>query len=182
MILFCSDVHGRKSSTDKLIKVIKKLKPTKIVMLGDFLYNGPRNGVPKDYDPMYVSQALNNYADMIIGIKGNCDSRIDETLLEFKLNDSNVVKIDGYIFNLVHGDRFNENLINMQRYEVLCYGHTHVYRLEVKNHVCYFNPGSISFPKNGLPATYGVCDNGILKIIDLENDLVLSELNLKDSL
>jgi predicted phosphodiesterase len=50
---------------------IKTLSPDKILLLGDYLYNGPRNGVPTDYDPMAVSQKLNLYKDKIIGVRGN---------------------------------------------------------------------------------------------------------------
>lgn len=181
MILFCSDIHGRRSAVEKLEKIIKEKKPTRIVILGDFLYNGPRNGVPNDYDPMYVCDVLNNYHDLIIGVRGNCDSRIDETLFKFKLADTRNVLIDGFNFNLIHGDMISERLINVKRKGVLAYGHTHIYNLDIKKKVVYFNPGSISFPKNSNPPTYGIVDKGIISIIDLNTDTVLKELDLNSA-
>ena len=58
------------------------------------------------------------------------------------------------------------------------YGHTHVYMLKHEDGVTYLNPGSISFPKNDLPATYAVMEGNHLEIRGLEDDLPLSYLDL----
>lgn len=181
MIIVCSDIHGRISSIDLLEEKIKKYRPTKIICLGDFLYNGPRNGVPKDYDPAYVYKKLNLYADLIIGIRGNCDALIDESLLRFKLKDKVKIKIGGVSYLLIHGHKLNSmTLDELRRKEVLCFGHTHIYKLELKNNILYFNPGSISFPKNENPRSYAIIDDGVIKILDLVTDKTIQEINTRN--
>ena len=118
--------HGRLNAAKSLMTVIQAYNPDQIVLLGDYLYNGPRNGVPSDYDPMAVCDLLNVYANKIIGVRGNCDSRIDETLLRFKLDDSKIVFLNGYRCNLIHGDLLSGDLVTVTRGDILMFGHTHV--------------------------------------------------------
>ena len=65
-IFVLSDTHGRLEAVKQIAKRIDDFKPDRIIHLGDFLYNGPRNGVPKDYDPMGVCEILNRYADKMV--------------------------------------------------------------------------------------------------------------------
>ena len=148
-ILVASDIHGRLERARHLQKAIDDLKPDRIVLLGDYLYNGPRNGVPEDYDPMAVCEILNLYAEKIIGVRGNCDSRIDESLLKFPLEDSRVVELDSRRCNLIHGDLINEKTISLCKGSWLLFGHTHVHMLKAASGAYWLNPGSISFPKMG---------------------------------
>ncbi|MBQ2493893.1 MAG: phosphodiesterase, partial [Bacilli bacterium] len=102
-VLVVSDIHGRLLVARKLESLFDAYKPDRIILLGDYLYNGPRNGVPSDYDPMGVADILNKYAPTIIGVRGNCDSRIDQTLLKFPMSeDSRVVYLNGFRCDLIH--------------------------------------------------------------------------------
>ena len=177
-ILIASDIHGRLQAAKKLDQLIVAYRPDRVILLGDYLYNGPRNGVPSDYDPLAVSSILNKHARLIVGIRGNCDSRVDESLLRFPLEDSRIVLHNGYRCDLVHGDLLTSNLLDVQRGDVVMFGHTHVYMLKKEEGVTYLNPGSISFPKNGNPATYGVMENTHLEIRKLEDDLPVATLDL----
>ncbi|MDY3904464.1 MAG: phosphodiesterase [Candidatus Enteromonas sp.] len=177
-ILIASDIHGRILAAKKLDKLFQRYNPDKVILLGDYLYNGPRNGVPQDYDPMGTSIILNKYAHLITGVKGNCDSRIDETLLKFPIQDSRVVYLNGFRVDMVHGDLLTSDILNVERGDILMFGHTHVYMLKKEDGVIYFNPGSTSFPKNGNPATYGVMDGMHLEIRKLDDDLPVKFLDL----
>lgn len=177
-ILIVSDIHGRLLAAKRLEAVISSLRPERIVLLGDYLYNGPRNGVPSDYDPMGVVSILNRYAAISIGVRGNCDSRVDETLLRFRLEDSKVVYLNGFRCDLIHGDLLTSDLLEVERGDVLMYGHTHVPMLKKSDGVVYVNPGSISFPKAGNPATYAVMDGSMVEIRRLDDDSVLQSMDL----
>lgn len=178
-VLVVSDIHGRLLVARKLESLFDVYKPDRIILLGDYLYNGPRNGVPSDYDPMGVADILNKYAPIIIGVRGNCDSRIDQTLLKFPMSeDSRVVYLNGFRCDLIHGDLVSSELLEVQRGDILLFGHTHVPMLKKNEGVVYFNPGSPSFPKNGNPPTYGVMEGPRLEIRRLEDGGTVAALDL----
>ena len=177
-LLIVSDTHGRLSCVQKLERRIQEERPDRIIHLGDYLYNGPRNGVPEDYDPLAVSDILNRYARITIGVRGNCDSRIDQTLLHFKMEDSRVEYCNGYRVDMIHGDLLTSEVLNVQRGDILLYGHTHVFMLKKEDGVIYVNPGSPSFPKNGNPPTYAVFEDRRIEIRSLENGEALLSLDL----
>ncbi len=176
--LIASDIHGRKTAMAKLRAVIDAYQPDRIILLGDYLYNGPRNGVPEDYDPMGVCQELNHYAGKIIGVRGNCDSRIDQSLLKFDIEDSKVIYFNGYRIDLIHGDLLTSDLLHVSRGDILMYGHTHIPMLKKQDGVIYLNPGSTSFPKNGYPASYAVFEDREIKVLPLDGDDPIFALSL----
>lgn len=177
-ILIASDIHGRLLAAKRLETVINNLKPERILLLGDFLYNGPRNGVPADYDPMGTVAILNHFAAQVIAVRGNCDSRVDETLLRFRMEDSKVVYLNGFRCDLIHGDLLTSELLEVERGDLLIYGHTHVPVLKKTDGVIYVNPGSIGFPKQGSPASYAVMDGGHIEVRRLDDDAPFLSMDL----
>ncbi|MCH3910152.1 MAG: phosphodiesterase [Bacilli bacterium] len=175
-ILVASDIHGRLHRMEAFNVWIDKLNPERIILLGDYLYNGPRNGVPDDYNPMEVSKLLNMNAQRIIGVRGNCDSRIDDTLLDFKLEDNRSIELDGMKFELYHGDDFSLRNLKKEKGHILLSGHTHIYVLKEEDGIVYLNPGSISFPKNMNPPSFALIEDGEAQIIDFDNGSVLKKL------
>ena len=178
-ILVASDIHGRIGAVKKLEDVIRAFSPDKIFILGDLLYNGPRNGVPADYDPMAVANVLNKYAKKIVGIRGNCDSRIDEEILKFKLQDGVVEHVNGFRCDLFHGDRITSDIVHASRGDILIFGHTHVLSLRKADGLIYLNPGSVSFPKEDNPASYATIDEKSIEIKNLEDGTVITSLLLR---
>ncbi len=162
----------------ELSSLIGRIKPGKIILLGDFLYNGPRNGVPDDYDPLAVSSLLNAYAKNAIGIKGNCDSRIDSDLLGFTLKDNRVLKINGFRCDLYHGDAYSIKGLRPHKGDILMSGHTHIWVLKKEKGYVYLNPGSISFPKGGNEPTYALFDEKMLTINSFPDGGVVASLDL----
>ena len=61
--LVISDIHGGARELEKALGYFEKLECDYIVLLGDLLNHGPRNTVPKSYDPMRVGELLNSYKD-----------------------------------------------------------------------------------------------------------------------
>ena len=58
-LMFASDIHGSAYYAGKLIEAYEKEQPEKLILLGDLLYHGPRNDLPRDYAPKKVIEILN---------------------------------------------------------------------------------------------------------------------------
>ncbi len=160
-LLIASDIHGSLEYTLQLEQIIKRVNPDKIVLLGDFLYHGPRNPMPSRYDTMKVAEILNQYQEKILAVRGNCDSEVDQMVLEFPImEDYRVEEIDGHKFYFTHG-----HLLEKVPYQdgILIHGHTHIYHLGKD----YINPGSISLPKVYEEHTCIIYENGTFTLYDL---------------
>ena len=49
-----SDIHGSAYYCQKALECFEREKAGRILMLGDILYHGPRNDLPRDYAPKKV--------------------------------------------------------------------------------------------------------------------------------
>ncbi|MCQ2391262.1 MAG: phosphodiesterase [Kiritimatiellae bacterium] len=160
-LLFISDIHGVPSTLEAALDAAQPLGYDKIVLLGDLLYHGPRNGVPNFYDPVKVAKILNGLKDKIVAVRGNCDAEVDQMMFEFPMmSDYAIVETGSETFFLTHGHLWNEwKLPPVGIGTVLAHGHTHV--PELKKLDCgmtIFNPGSISLPKGGSSRSFGYFD------------------------
>lgn len=178
-ILFVSDIHGSLYYARKALKAYKKENAGYIVLLGDELYHGARNPLPAEYNPKETAQLLNEFADRIIAVRGNCDSEVDEMVLDFPIvADYSFVLYNGKRLFLTHGHIYNDdNLPKLSDGDVFIYGHTHIPRAEKKEGIFFINPGSITLPKENNPNTYGVLEGDVFKIKDLDGN-VFREINL----
>ena len=165
-LLFISDIHGVPSTLEAALKVGETLGYDKLVLLGDLLYHGPRNGVPDFYDPVKVAKILNGFKDKIVAVRGNCDAEVDQMMVEFPImEDYRVLEAGKEKFFLTHGHLFNENrLPPLGMGTVLVHGHTHIPELkEIVPGLRLFNPGSVSLPKGGSSRSFGYFDGTQLK-------------------
>ena len=156
-LLIASDLHGSRGASEKLVSLENHFNFYKIFLLGDIGYSGARNVPPIDYYPIDVYKNLNEIKDKLVIIRGNCDSRVDEYVLNKKFYDKKVLKISGYKFYLTHGDIYNESSFNLKENDFYLYGHTHVYELTNKEYIV-LNPGSLSLPKINKEKTYIIID------------------------
>ena len=160
--LIIADLHGSYYYAKQIIDIFNQINADKLVILGDVLYHGPRNDLPKDYCPKAIFALLNKYKDKIICIRGNCDSEVDQMVLEFDVTTTHkTLSLDGVTAHLLHGHQFERGeSVNAKQGEIVLYGHTHVYRDETVNGVRFLNPGSISIPKQNSGHGYIIFDNG----------------------
>lgn len=177
-ILIASDIHGRTLKVEYLLDAIERENPDHIIILGDFLYNGPRNGVPNDYEPMVVAKMLNPFKDKIIGIEGNCDSRIDHMILKFPIHPILEMTINGKKCLLIHGDDASLSWIKKSDIDICLFGHTHYHQYNQSGSLAFINPGSIGFPKDKTPGTYAIWDNGTISFYEIEEGKLLQSHNL----
>lgn len=57
--MFASDIHGSAYYCRKMLDAFEKEGAERLVLLGDLLYHGPRNDLPKEYAPKQVIPMLN---------------------------------------------------------------------------------------------------------------------------
>ena len=175
-LMFASDIHGSAYYCRRMLELYQKSNANRLILLGDILYHGPRNDLPKDYAPKEVIAMLNPLKDQILAVRGNCDTEVDQMVLEFPiLADYAFLLVEGQAIYATHGHIFHENhLPPVQDGDVLIHGHTHLLepkeiRTEDGRRIKILNPGSVSIPKDGNPATYGILEDGVFSILDLEN-------------
>lgn len=169
-LFFMADIHGSLHYLRIALERFQQEKADLIVILGDELYHGARNPLPPDYSPKEVAGLLNGYADKMIAIRGNCDSEVDEMVLHYPImaTYSTILYENRRIF-LTHGHIYNEsNMPPLASGDVFVYGHTHVPKAVLQNGIVVINPGSITFPKEKSPNTYGVLDAGLFQIKELD--------------
>ena len=168
-LFFMSDIHGSIYYLKKAIEAFERENCDYIIILGDVLYHGPRNPLPKGYDPKAVAELLNNYKNKIIAVRGNCDSEVDQMLISYPMmSDYSSVLYNNRRLFLTHGHVYNkDNLLNINENDVLIHGHTHIPLAEKDAGKIILNPGSISLPKNNFPNSYAVLEDNIFTIKEL---------------
>ena len=180
--LIASDIHGSAYFCEKLIEAYKRENADKILLLGDILYHGPRNDLPEGYAPKQVIAMLNELAQDILCVRGNCDAEVDQMVLDFPLMAdyaiiSNASKEDGQRIRMpmiyaTHGHVYNNgNLPPLQAGDILLHGHTHVPACEQHETHIYINPGSVSIPKEGSPHSYMVFDGEVFEWKTLDGEV-----------
>ena len=150
-LLIASDIHGSAYWCGKLLELAQQEQPDKLVLLGDVLYHGPRNDLPRDYAPKQVIAMLSQWADKILCVRGNCEAEVDQMVLPFPcMSTYSQLLVDGKTFFLTHGHHFSpDQLPALNEGDVFLYGHTHVKLDAIREGVRCLNPGSVSIPKDG---------------------------------
>jgi uncharacterized protein len=179
-LFFLSDIHGSITCLDRALEAFKSEKADYIVSLGDLMYHGPRNPLPEDYNPKEVAARLNEYKDRIMTVRGNCDSEVDQMLVEFPIMAEYAVLFhEGRRIFITHGHHHHiENLPALTSGDVFIQGHTHVPVAEKRGDIYVLNPGSITLPKENYPASYGVLEGSEFKIKDFAGN-VLKEITFE---
>ncbi len=177
--MIASDIHGSAYYCRLLLDEYKKSGASRLILLGDILYHGPRNDLPRDYEPKQVISMLNGIKDQIYCVRGNCDTEVDQMVLEFPvLADYGLVLVDGLTIYITHGHIYHkDHLPPIQKGDILLHGHTHILTAEREGDITILNPGSVSIPKGGNPPTYGVLEDQVFSILDFEGNK-LKEMNL----
>lgn len=167
--MIASDIHGSAYYCEKTVEAYKSEGAKKLVLLGDILYHGPRNDLPKDYKPKKVIEMLNKIKEEILCVRGNCDTEVDQMVLDFPVLADYAVIYDGDVtMYLTHGHKYNpDNLPPIKKGDFLVNGHTHIPANEDMGDFTYINPGSVSIPKNGSKHSYIIYENGKFEFKEL---------------
>ncbi len=174
-LFFASDLHGCLSATEMMLDKYRHSGAQGLILLGDILNHGPRNTIPEHYHPAQVAECLNAVSDQIIAVRGNCDSEVDQMLLNFPMMEaySWVMLENGRRLFLTHGHVYHQdNMPPLAKGDVLVHGHTHIPCAEPFGEQIIYNPGSTTFPKQNFPASYGVLDDGELRVLDFHEQVI----------
>jgi len=160
-LMIASDIHGSSYYCKKLLEAYQREKADKLLLLGDILYHGPRNDLPRNYNPKEVIAMLNPIKNELLCVRGNCDTEVDQMVLEFPiLADYCFIELDGHTIFATHGHIHNpKNLPMLKDGDILLNGHTHIPANQNMGSYTYMNPGSVSIPKEGSAHGYMIYDD-----------------------
>ena len=170
--MFASDIHGSAYFCKKMLEAYESSGASRLILLGDILYHGPRNELPREYDPKQVFSMLNEYKTEIYAVRGNCDSEVDQMVLEFPMMADYSVLALKTIY-ATHGHIYHKDALPpMAPGDALIHGHIHLPVAESMGECYLLNPGSTSLPKEGNPNSYGILDDNVFTIWDFEGNKV----------
>lgn len=161
--LVVSDIHGDSYWAQRAVDTFKAESADRLVLLGDILYHGPRNDLPAHYEPKKVISILNELADKILCVRGNCEAEVDQMVLKFPCMADYIYLVSGDVpFFLTHGHTYNSDNLPAIIIEgtVFVSGHTHITQDLVIDGIRFMNPGSPSIPKEGSIPSYIVIEDG----------------------
>ena len=171
--MIASDIHGSEYYCKKMLEAFDREQADRLLLLGDILYHGPRNDLPRDYNPKKVIEYLNCRKNSILCVRGNCDTEVDQMVLEFPIMADHCIIADGKnVIFATHGHKFNEeNVPPLQEGDILLHGHTHVPKCV--EHECYvcMNPGSVSIPKEDSHHGYMTLEAGRFHWKDFDGEI-----------
>lgn len=167
--MFASDIHGSAYYAQLLKDKYLEEKADKLILLGDLLYHGPRNDLPKEYNPKEVIEILNSLQNDILCVRGNCEAEVDQMVLQFPIMaDYAVMYLEGKLLYITHGHIHNpSNPPKIKKGDYLMNGHTHVSAIEDMGEFVYLNPGSVSIPKENTEHSYMIYENGKFELRNL---------------
>lgn len=172
-LMIASDIHGSARYCRELLAAFDRERAERLLLLGDILYHGPRNDLPEEYAPKQVIGMLNGRKNRIFCVRGNCDTEVDQMVLDFPiLADYCVLPLGERLIYATHGHVYNTaNLPPLQPGDILLHGHTHVPAWETFGEDnLYLNPGSVSIPKQGSARGYMMLTGTVLEWKTLEGD------------
>lgn len=174
--MIASDIHGSEYYCRKLLEAYEREQADRLLLLGDILYHGPRNDLPREYNPKGVIELLNRRKEDVLCVRGNCDTEVDQMVLEFPIMAEYCILCSGErVIFATHGHLFHEkNLPPLHRGDILLHGHTHIpVCTEHEDYIC-MNPGSVSIPKEGSWHGYMTLEGECFVWKDLEGKIQMN--------
>lgn len=172
--MIASDIHGSAYFCERMLEAYRREGADRLILLGDLLYHGPRNDLPREYAPKRVIELLNAVSDEILSVRGNCDTEVDQMVLSFPiLAEYALLEAAGHTVFVTHGHRYNlASLPPIKAGDVLLHGHTHVPACEKEGGITYLNPGSVSIPKEDSAHSYMLFEDGVFTAKSLAGEVL----------
>ena len=168
-LLIASDIHGSAYWCEKLLALHRREQPERLLLLGDVLYHGSRNDLPRDYAPKAVTAMLTGLDVPVLGVRGNCDAEIDQTVLGFPLLSDWALLLWGHrTLFCTHGHVCTpEDHPRLCSGDAFISGHIHIPVCERRGGILYLNPGSVALPKENTQNSCMVFEDGVFRWFDL---------------
>lgn len=175
-LMFVSDIHGSAYYCRRVRDIWQEEMPQRLVLLGDLLYHGPRNDLPKEYAPKECIDILNGLKSEIIAVRGNCEAEVDQMVLQFDcLADHMLMYLEDREIFITHGHIYSSsNPPHLKQGSILIHGHTHIPAMQDMGGFYYINPGSVSIPKNNSSHNYMIYEDGVFTIKDIDGRELMS--------
>ncbi len=173
--LIISDIHGSYENLTKVIEQLHFFAADKIISLGDVYYHGPRNPLPEGYDPMKISELLNELYlyDSFKSVKGNCDAEVDQMISDFPFQKEIKFTFNKKKILCHHG---HHEVKNIDEYDIIFQGHTHISKIEKCHETYIVNPGSISLPKAMDSQNFIIMNEKGITIYDLNTQKEINKI------
>ena len=174
--MIASDIHGSAYYCEQVKKAFIDESADRLILLGDLLYHGPRNALPKDYDPQKTADILNSMKDSILCVRGNCDAEVDQLVLDFPIMaDYMLLPVEKRLVFVTHGHVYNESsLPPLKKGDILLHGHTHVTKCTKHEDYTYINPGSAAIPKEGTLNGYMILEGSTFFWKDFDRNVLMT--------
>lgn len=175
-LMIASDIHGSARYCAQMLRAYEREGADRLLLLGDILYHGPRNDLPEEYAPKEVIAMLNPIKEALLCVRGNCDTEVDQMVLEFPImaDYTTLVLENGRTLFATHGHLFDpDHLPPLPAGSAFAFGHIHVKHAERQGDTLILNPGSVSIPKDG-SHSYMVYENGTFTAKTLDGEPVAS--------
>ena len=169
--MIASDIHGSAYYCRQMLEAFRREQADRLLLLGDLLYHGPRNDLPREYAPKEVIAMLNDRASDLLCVRGNCEAEVDQMVLDFPvMADYALLNLGERLVFVTHGHLFNEQqLPPLKKGDILLHGHTHIPACrEMANGAMYLNPGSVSLPKEDSWHGYMTLEDGVFLWKDMD--------------
>ncbi len=162
-LMIASDLHGSFIFCERLLDRMDREQPKKMLLLGDLLYHGPRNALPPEYDTKRVADLLNARKDSLLSVRGNCDTEVDQMVLQFSiLAEYCLLWLDGIEVFATHGHHYHRDALPpLGAGGILLHGHTHIPENGACGNIRILNPGSVSIPKADSGHSYMIYEDGV---------------------
>ena len=186
-LMIASDIHGSARFCGQLLERFEDEGAENLLLLGDLLYSSSASALEGGSDTLSVFAMLNEYADSIMAVRGNCDSDVDQTVLDFPITSDYIyLPWDGKMIFATHGHIYGPHrLPPVSSCDLLLCGHTHVpdfypvrepgAGLGAESPCYYCNPGSVSLPKGGSSRGYVTLEDGLLSWKTLDGETYRQE-------
>ena len=171
-----SDTHGNSDGWQRAWEVVLS-RAEMIIHCGDVLYHGPKFAPVDGYAPGPLAQAINNAPVPVLIARGNCDSEVDQLVLDVPLQqpyllaqweEVRVLATHGHLMSV------EETVVLAHKWQVgyLVTGHTHVPLVKRIGDLTHVNPGTTTYPlakeDNLRRCTCGLIEDGRVSVLDLE--------------
>ena len=173
-LMIASDLHGAAGYwRARMLDAFETgSRAERLLLLGDILYHGPRNDLPR----RIRAQAGAGHAERrggieILCVRGNCDTRGRPDGADLP-DPRRLQRVPGRRPpRLCHARPRLQHLASCRPCapgDILLHGHTHVPACEDCGDFTYLNPGSVSIPKENSPHSYMIYEDGAFSWKNLE--------------
>jgi len=160
-----------------------------ILHAGDVLNHGPNNPNCKgdDYAPKALAKIINESEIPIIICRGNCDSEVDQMVIEVPIQAPYAyVYTGGKRIVVTHGhtvmtDAEKDSMADHLKADIFITGHVHKNVLEKRGNTIFLNPGTISpylTNREDKKTSVAVITDAEINIYDLDSGEVLMNLKI----